>query len=105
MTTKAVFRPEHEPFGYGRKFAIDCRYDIKSQNGLILWDNNPRYAVGTFSNLRREGEVFVADVKMFEHAEIPEGELDFSISGHFLGFNENNEASHVRISCISVNRL
>lgn len=101
MKTKIVFRLEHEPAGYGYKFAIDCDFVIRNPEGFVHLDADYREVIGSYTNMRRDGEVLVADIELFGHTKETFKSMDYSIAGHVLKRNEKGEVSQCRVSCVN----
>jgi hypothetical protein len=102
MKTKLVFKLESEPQGYGLKFSPKCKIDVVEQKGIVYLDYDKRHPVGTFENLRNDGENITADVTVFENMKEVEHRFDYSIEGSILKKNEADECEEAKIFGVAV---
>lgn len=98
MKTELVFKLERSPDGYGTVFAHNCRVDVKSTKGQIYLDNNSRHPIGSYENLRLEGEVLLADIKVYDKMLPIEERFDYSIVGKVISTNENKECTALEVT-------
>lgn len=99
MKNQKVFKLEQQPDGFGQTFSPNCEITIEKTEGQLYlnYENRNERIVGHYKNLRREGEVFLADIDLFDHMKPIEGRLEFSIEGSVLKKNEKGEAESVVI--------
>lgn len=98
--TELVFKLEKEPAGFGQVFAQNCKIKIKNTEGPLYlnYEKRPERVVGFYKNLRQEGEVILADIRLHEQVQGVEHRLEYSIEGAVLAKNDKNEAESVEIS-------
>jgi hypothetical protein len=101
MKTKLVFKLEHEPKGYGHIFSPKCKIDVVEEKGIVYLDYNKRTPVGTFENLKNDGENITADVTIFENLQDVEHRFEYSVEGSILKKNESNECEEAKIFGVS----
>lgn len=99
MKTQLVFKLESKPDGMNQAFAPNCKIDIKKTEGEVYlnYENRPERIVGFYKNLRQEGELILADIRLHEQAQTVEDRLEYSIEGSVLSKNEKDEATSVVI--------
>ena len=100
MKTELVFKLEKEPTGFGQVFAQNCKFKIKNTDGLLYlnYEKRPERVVGFYKNLKQEGEVFVADIRLHEQVQAVENRLEYAIEGSILAKNEKGEVESVEIT-------
>lgn len=97
MKTQIVFKLEKEPDGFGQVFAPDCKIDIKNKEGLLYlnYEKRTQRVVGSYKNLRQEGEVILADVELRGDLTPIEHRIGYAIEGAVVKKNNNNEATSI----------
>lgn len=100
MKTELVFKFEKEPSGFGQVFAKNCKFSIKNSDGLLYlnYEKRPERVVGFYKNLKQDGEIFVADIRLHEQVQIVEERLEYAIEGKILTKNEQGEVESVEIT-------
>lgn len=99
MKTELVFKLSREPDGYGQLFAPDCVVNVVNTKGILYLEYNSRHPVGSFENLRCDGENILADIEIFEHFKNIEHRFDYAIGGH-VAKQENAEAKMVLVHSV-----
>jgi len=99
METKLVFKLEKEPAGFGQVFAQNCDVKIKNTEGLLYlnYEKRAERVVGSYKNLRKEGENILADVELFEKLRVIENRIDYSIEGAISQKNEKGEIEAIEV--------
>lgn len=99
METKLVFKLEKEPAGFGQVFAQNCDIKIKKTEGILYlnYEKRSERAVGSYKNLRQEGENIVADVQLFEKLRVIESRIDYSIEGAISQKNSKGEVEAIEV--------
>lgn len=99
MKDQIVFKLEKEPNGFSQVFAPDCKIDIKNKEGLLYlnYEKRAQRVVGSYKNLRQEGEVILADVELRGDLTPVEHRITYSIEGDVVKKNDNNEAISIVI--------
>jgi hypothetical protein len=97
MSTELVFKLEKNPEGFDYTFASDCKIEIRNTEGNLYlnYENRIERIVGSFKNMRTEGECILAEVKLFENLEPIKHRLEFAIDGAILSQNSNGEVDHI----------
>ena len=93
MKTQLVFKLEKEPKGFGQVFTQDCDIKIKNTEGLLYlnYEKRSERVVGSYKNLRKDGENILADVELFEKLRVIEDRIDYSIEGAISRKNDKGE--------------
>ena len=102
MKTELVFKLEKEPKGYGQRFVPGCKVTVKNTKGIMYLDYSNRHPVGTFENLRCDGEQVLADVELFEKFRNLEHRFEYAISGSVKEKNNDGECNEVQIEAVAV---
>ena len=105
MKTELVFKLEKNPDGYrGQTFCPSCEVKINNPKGFLYlnYEHREERIMGHYSNLRREGEVILADVELFEKHKILEPRFEYAIEGGIISRNDKNEITSVTINGVSV---
>lgn len=99
MKNQVVFKIEKNPPGFNVFLAPDCEIKIITSAGLLYlnYEQRQERAVGSYKNLRREGDTILADVELFKNFQDLEERFDYSISGAVVGKNDFDEASSIVI--------
>ena len=99
MKTELVFKLEKEPKGFGQVFAQNCNVKIKNTYGLLYlnYEKRAERVVGSYKNLRQEGELILADVELFEKLRVIENRLEYAIEGAISRKNEKGEVEAIEI--------
>jgi hypothetical protein len=99
MKTQRVFKLEQAPDGFSQIFSPNCKITIEKTEGQLYlnYENRNERIVGHYKNLRREGEVFLADIELFDHLKPIENRFEFSIEGSVTSKNDKGEAESVVI--------
>lgn len=100
MSTKLVFKLEKEPDGFNQVFAQNCKFKINSVDGLLYlnYEKRPERVVGFYKNLRQDGEIFIADIRLHEQVKTVEDRLEYAIEGKIVSKNKNGEVESVEIT-------
>lgn len=101
MAEKIVFKLEKNPKGHTQSFAENCEIQIAKTKGILFLHFNHSWPIGSFDNLRRDGDTVLADVEIFKNHKIYEDRFEYAISGTVLESNEEGEAKSVRIDGVS----
>jgi hypothetical protein len=101
MKTKLVFKLERSPEGFGQIFSPNCNIEIINNKGFVYLNYEKRNSriMGHFDNLRKEGEVIVADITLFERHIPIEHRLEYAIEGFIVSKNDK-EVTSLKISGI-----
>lgn len=97
MKTQLVFKLEKQPLGYGQTFAPDCKVKILNTKGHVYLDYNRKWIMGSFENLRQEGEIILADVELFKNNEVIEHRLEYAVEGAYLDKNDKGEITSIAV--------
>lgn len=99
MKTELVFKLEKEPKGFGQVFTQDCDIKIKKTEGIFYlnYEKRSERAVGSYKNLRKEGENILADVELFEKLLVIENRIDYAIEGAISLKNSKGEVEAIEI--------
>jgi hypothetical protein len=97
--TELVFKLEKNPEGFSQVLAQNCEVKIKNSEGLLYlnYEHRPERVVGSYKNLRQEGELILADVRLIESLTPIEDRIEFSIEGSVLKKNEAGEAEAIEV--------
>ena len=100
MKTELVFKLEKEPAGFGQVFAQNCKFKVKNTDGLLYlnYEKRPERVVGFYKNLKQEGEVFVADIRLHEQVQAVENRLEYAIEGKIVSKNDKGEVESIEIT-------
>lgn len=95
--TELIFKLEKNLEGFSFTFAPNCKIEIANTEGNLYlnYENRIERIVGSFKNMRTEGECILADVKLFENLEPIKERLEFAIDGAVLSQNANGEVDHI----------
>lgn len=99
MKTELVFKLEKEPTGFGQVFAQNCKVKIKNTEGLLYlnYEKRPERVVGSYKNLRQEGEMILADVQLFEKLRVIEDRIEYAIEGAISQKNDKGEVEAIEV--------
>lgn len=100
MATEIVFKLEQNPDGFTQALAPDCKVKIKKTYGYLYLNYEKRESriVGTYVNLRLEGENVLADVKLFDKYQSLESRFGYSIEGEIAKKNDKNEVEDIVVT-------
>jgi len=103
MTTQLVFKMEKNPDGYNQTFAPNCKVKIEKTEGQLYlnYEKRAERIVGSYSNLRQEGELILADIKLLPHAEQVESRFEYAIEGGILNRNSNGDVDSIKVKGVS----
>lgn len=103
MKTKLVFKMQKNVDGFTQSFAPNCKVSIKSTEGPLYlnYEKRPERVVGFYKNLRQEGEVILADIRLHEQVAKVEDRLDYSIEGVVLQKNDGGDAESIEVRGVS----
>jgi hypothetical protein len=102
VATELVFKLEKEPKGYKHSFAPNCKVNVPNTKGIVYLDYDRRHAVGTFENLRTDGEVVTADITIFEKMKVIEERFEYAIEGDIIKTNDDQMVEEVSIKGVAV---
>lgn len=99
MKTKLVFKFEKEPVGFGQVFSQNCKFILRNTNGSLSVDykRNIECCIGSYENLRQEGELIFADIFLMEKYSSMEDNLEYTVEGRVLARNFKKEVEEVEI--------
>lgn len=97
MKTKLIFKLEGEPEGFNAKLSPDCKVKITNKKGPLILNYENRRIVGSYDNLRLEGEVILADIELNDDLKLMEDRFQYSISGKVLDHNDKNEGNLISV--------
>ena len=99
METKLVFKLEKEPAGFGQVFAQNCDVKIKNTEGLLYlnYEKRSERVVGSYKNLRKDGENILADVEIFEKLRVIESRINYAIEGAISRKNDKGEVEAIEV--------
>lgn len=99
MKTELVFKLEKEPAGFGQVFSPNCKVKIDNKDGQVYlnYEHRIERVVGSYTNLRQEGEVILADVEVFGKLKGLEDRIEYAIEGSIIQKNEKGEVESIRI--------
>lgn len=99
MKTKLVFKLEKEPAGFSQVLSEKCKVKIKNTEGLLYlnYEKRAERVVGSYKNLRQEGELILADVELKDQLKTIEGRFEYAIEGSVLAKNDNGEAEEIEV--------
>lgn len=100
--TQLVFKLEKNPDGFSYMFAEDCKFTIEKTDGPLYlnYEKRPERVVGFYNNLRQEGDLLLADIRLVESLTPIEERLEFSIEGA-VQKNDQNEVKSVKVVGVS----
>lgn len=103
MKTELIFKLEKEPAGFGQVFDSNCSVKIKKTEGNLYlnYEKRAERIVGSYKNLRQEGENILADVEIFDKLKVLESRLEYSIEGAILEKNENGEVKSIEVNSVA----
>ena len=101
MKTELIFKIEKEPVGYGQQFSPNCKIHISRDKGILYLDYQRRHPVGSFQNLRTNGDLVLADIEIFQNFKDIEYRFEYAIDGAIVKKNEKNECEEVEIHSIT----
>lgn len=103
MKTELVFKLEKEPNGFNQIFSPNCKIKINKPEGLLYlnYEHRPERVIGYYENLRQDGEVFLADIKLFDNMKVIEHRFEYAIEGYIMKKNEQNEVESIEIKGVS----
>lgn len=101
--TQLVFKLEKKPAGFSQVLAEGCKVVIEKTSGPLYlnYEKRPERVVGFYDNLRQEGELILADIRLVESLTPIEPRLDFSIEGSVSKHNDEGEAEAIKIVGVS----
>lgn len=96
--TQLVFKLEKEPAGFGQVFVPNCEVKIKNTEGLLYlnYEKRAERIVGSYKNLRQEGEMILADVQLIESLTTIENRFDYAIEGT-MKKNDKGEVTSIEV--------
>lgn len=97
--TQLVFKLEKEPNGFNQVFAPNCEVKIKNTDGVLYlnYEKRAERVVGSYKNLRQEGEMILADVQLIESLTSIEDRIEYAIEGAVIKKNDNGEAESIEV--------
>lgn len=103
MKTELIFKLEKNPNGFNEVFAPNCEVKIKNREGLLYlnYEKRAQRIVGSYKNLRQEGEVILADVKLVQSIVSIESRFEFSIEGSVIKHNDSGEVELLEVSGVA----
>lgn len=98
--TQLVFKLEKEPVGFGQVFTQNCEVKIKRTDGPLYlnYEKRAERIVGSYKNLRQEGEMILADIQLAKSLAPIENRFEYAIEGAVIKKNNNGEVESIEIS-------